>query len=138
MCDLSPLPDDANQVLRPYTGRSIGVDNGRMSMYVNLLSSALDGRLEELSGAALVHYALDCRAAMLASEPHHGASAYTALAAEVAYDRALLKLCAAHDLVVHPTEFSHPKRARDHLERQLATCNVDLAVLAKHRTRVSG
>jgi hypothetical protein len=124
-----------NRVLRPYTAQSIGAHNVRMSMYVSLLSSALNGQLDELSGAALLRYALDCRADMLATGPHKGASAYTALAAEVAYDRALLTLCAAHDLVVHPTEFAHPKRARDFLESQLAARNIDLAALAKHRTQ---
>ena len=41
-----------------------------MSMYVDILSSALDTWVDELTGTALVDYALVCRAEMLGVSPH--------------------------------------------------------------------
>jgi hypothetical protein len=106
-----------------------------MSMYADLLSSALVGRLEQLSGDALVGYALICRANMLASGPCRGNSAYAALATEIAYDRALLKLCAANDIAVVAADFSHPVEERHRLEVELADAGLDLAALGRRRAK---
>jgi hypothetical protein len=68
--------------------------SGSGSMYVALLLNALDSWDEDLSDDALVEYVLACRAEMLSALPRRGESAYSALASEIAYDRALFKLCA--------------------------------------------
>ncbi len=62
-------------------------------MYVEILSSALDQWVTDLTGSDLIEYALICREELRAVSPPHGGSAYTALAAEIAYDRALIALC---------------------------------------------
>jgi hypothetical protein len=102
-----------------------------MSMYADLLSHAPVGRLEGLTDAALVAFVVVCRAEMLASQPYKGASAYDSLANEVAYDRALLKLCAANDIEVGAGDFSHPAEERHRLEHRLADAGLDLVALAK-------
>jgi hypothetical protein len=104
-----------------------------MSMYVDLLSRALVGRVEELTGDDLVGYALVCRAKMLAAGAYNGASAYAALATEVAYDRSLLKLCAAHDIDVVVADFAQPTEERRRIEQMLVAAGLDLAVLARRR-----
>jgi hypothetical protein len=104
-----------------------------MSMYVDILSSALDTWVDELTGAALVGYALCCRAEMLDARPHLGATAYSSLAAEIAYDRALIKLCESNDVAVTATNFTFPKQERVRLERELAIAGIDLAALARPR-----
>lgn len=106
-----------------------------MSMYVELLSKAPEGRLEELSGDALVGYALICRAEMLEAAPHKGYSILSALATEVTYDRALLKLCAANGIEVATADFAHPLEERRRLERELAGAKLDLAALARRSPR---
>ena len=95
-------------------------------MYAHLLSSVLDDWVDELAGDALVDYALACRAATLVSRPRCSGSrmdesACIALSAEIAYDRALIKLCAANDIEVSPEGFSRPAAERGRLEYQLAT-----------------
>ena len=102
-----------------------------MSMYVDILSSALDGWVEELTGSALVDYALACRAEMLAIGPHRGDTAYSLLALEIAYDRALIKLCETLDVPVVPTSFAYPRAERFRLEHELAVAGVDLPALAR-------
>jgi hypothetical protein len=106
-----------------------------MSMYVEILSSALDSWVEELSGTALVDYALCCRAEMLGSGPRHGDAAYSSLAVEIAYDRALIKLCETGGVVVEATSFAFPQQERARLERELAISGVDLAALARRRRK---
>lgn len=102
-------------------------------MYVDILSSALDGWVDELTGRALIDYALECRAAMLSAGPHRGATAYSSLAVEVAYDRALIKLCEMHNVPVMATRFAYPRAERARLEHELARAGVDLAALARRR-----
>jgi hypothetical protein len=107
-----------------------------MSMYVELLSKAVDDGLEEFTGEALVGYVLACRAEMLATGPYWGASAYDALAAEVAYDRALLKLCSTSGIEVEAADFTHPSEERRYLETELAGGGINLRSLARQtRTR---
>jgi len=101
-----------------------------MTMYVHLLASAFDDWVDGLIGEALVDYTVVCRAEMLASQSsvhhHKGESAYIALAAEVAYDRALLKLCTACGIEASTQGFSHPSDERLRLERELVGMGVDL------------
>jgi hypothetical protein len=104
-----------------------------MSMYVDILSSALDTWVDGLTGPALIDYALVCRAEMLAAGPHHGDTAYSTLSAEIAYDRALIKLCESNGVAVVATSFAFPRQERTRLERDLATAGIDLAELARQR-----
>ena len=112
-----------------------GEDNDIMSMYVELLSSVLNDSLDDLSSDALVKHALVCRAEMLASRPYKGASAYSTLAAEVAYDRALLTLCTVKKINVVAADFSHPAEVRHRLELELESAGIDLIALARERIR---
>jgi hypothetical protein len=107
-----------------------------MSMYVDILSSALDSWVDELTGSALVDYVLACRAEMLDAGPRYGDTAYSSLAAEVAYDRALIKLCEANYVSVTATSFAFPSEARARLELELATMGIDLVTLARRRHEV--
>jgi len=104
-----------------------------MSMYVDILATALDGWDGELSGDALIDYALQCRAEMLEAGPNHGDTAYSLLAAQVAYDRVLIRLCETNNVTVFATNFSSPKKERARLERELASSGIDLSVLASRR-----
>jgi hypothetical protein len=105
-----------------------------MSMYAELLTSARQGKVEELSGAALMDYALACRAEMLAaSGPIQDASAFSVLAVEVAYDCVLLKLCAENGIDAVAADFSHPADDRHRLEIELKVAGVDLTSLARRR-----
>jgi hypothetical protein len=70
---------------------------------------------------------------MLASAPYRGESASLALAAEVSYDRALIKLCTANGIAADVVGFSHPGAERARLERELATAGIDLAAFARGR-----
>ncbi len=102
-------------------------------MYVDILSSALSEWGDELSGNALVDHALCCRTEMLCVAPYHHDTAYSSLAAEIAYDRALFKLCEANGIPVAATSFAFPRQERARLESKLATTGIDLAVLARRR-----
>ena len=107
-------------------------------MYTHLLSSVLDDWVDEFTGDALVDYALVCRAATLASRPRYSGngmdeSACIALGAEIAYDRALIKLCAANGIEVSAESFSHPAAERARLEHELAAQGIGLFDLAHKR-----
>ena len=106
-----------------------------MSMYVDILSRALDCWVDELTGSALVDYVLACRAEMLETGPRIGDTAYSSLAADVAYDRALIKLCETNYVTVTATGFAFPRQERVRLERELATCGIDLVALARRRRK---
>ena len=102
-----------------------------MTMYVDILSSALDTWVDDLTGTALVDYTLVCRAEMLGVGPHRGDTAYSSLAAEISYDLALIKLCESNYVAVKATGFAFPGQERARLERELATAGIDLAGLAR-------
>jgi hypothetical protein len=95
-------------------------------MYAHILASALDDWVDELTGDALFDYALVCRSEMLLPRVCQGGVALTALAAEVAYDRALIKLCEAHGIDVVDLSFTHPREERARLEEALAVAGLDL------------
>ena len=92
-------------------------------MYVTILSSVLNDWVDELSGAALIDFAQVCRAQMLESA---GATAVVALAAELSYDRALIKVCEAHGIDATTRRFSRPREERARLEGELLAIGVDL------------
>jgi hypothetical protein len=116
----------------------IRAEAGGVNMYTHLLSSVLDDWVDAFTGEALVNYALVCRAEMLASPSRHWDapedwSACGALGVEIAYDRALIKLCAANGIEVSVEGFSHPAPERARLEHQLAISGIDLMDLARRR-----
>jgi hypothetical protein len=102
-----------------------------MNMYTELLSSVFEDWVDELSGSALVDYALICRAEMLA--PRAAGTACAALAAEITYDRALIKLCVSRRIDVDVQGFGQPRRERERLERELAARGIDLVALARRQ-----
>ncbi|HEY6426034.1 MAG TPA: hypothetical protein VIX84_02280 [Acidimicrobiales bacterium] len=97
-----------------------------MSMYVAILSSALDDWVNDLSGKDLIEYALLCRQELRAVSSPRPGSAYTALAAEIAYDRALIALCTERGIDAHATSFVYPRAERQRIERVLRGEGVDL------------
>jgi hypothetical protein len=103
-------------------------------MYVDMLVGALDAWDLQLSSEELLDHALDCRVRMLATGTAHGASAFQALAAEVAYDRALIHLCNTVGIGTAPGEFHQPQAERSRLEQCLAgQVDVDLVALSRAR-----
>ncbi len=95
-------------------------------MYTDLLVRAQDSLLQDLDGNALVWYAIERRSEMLASGPVARASAMATLAVDVAYDCALLKLCAMEDIAALPTDFSSPAQGRRRFELELKSAGIDL------------
>lgn len=108
-----------------------------MSMYVDMLSLALDGWGSELGGDALVDYVLECRQRLLVSGIGMSEDADVSLAAELAYDRALILLCRDLGMEVGPAGFDDPFTERARVEAMVMTAGVDLASLSKGRTRRS-
>lgn len=101
-------------------------------MYVGLLMAVLEEWFTQPAEDALVEHALTCRRALNVAHGLRGADTYEAIAAEVSYDRALIRLCRGRAIEASPSMFSHPHEARRHLERQLREAGVDLAVLARN------
>ncbi len=92
-------------------------------MYAAILSSVLNDWVDELSGQALIDFAQVCRVQMIESA---GETAVIALAAELSYDRALVKVCAAHGIDVTTRRFTNPKQERVELEQELTALGIDL------------
>ncbi|HVA53206.1 MAG TPA: hypothetical protein VNF05_06800 [Acidimicrobiales bacterium] len=103
------------------------------SMYADLLSDALENWDGELSAGALFDHVLECRIEMLSARPSTGDDAYLTLAKEIAYDRALIKLCATHGIEARAVDFAHPGEERSRLERALSNHGVNLTELAQRR-----
>jgi hypothetical protein len=97
-----------------------------MSMYVEVLSGALEGWDARLAGEELLQYVVACRAVLPIHALGAGGMAEASLAAEVAYDRALIHLAAVHGIDVAPTNFCHPAIARQRLEMELTSLGIDL------------
>ena len=89
-----------------------GAHNRTVSMYVEVLSGAIDRWVTELSGDDLIDYVLSCRAALPAQDLGAGVWSEVTLVAEVAYDRALINLAAEFGIDVTPTNFAHPRIER--------------------------
>jgi hypothetical protein len=95
-------------------------------MYVEILSSALDEWVTDLGGPELIEYAVLCRDELQAVAPPNGRSAYAALAAEIAYDRALIAICTELGIYAHATTFAYPTAERKRIETLLAEQGIDL------------
>jgi hypothetical protein len=100
--------------------------NRRVNMYVRVLCGALDEWDQNLSDEDLFDHALCCRAALPAHALGAGGWTQASLAAEVAYDRALISLAAVHGIDVHARNFAHPGIERVRLEAALARQGIDL------------
>jgi hypothetical protein len=106
-----------------------------MSMYVDLLSTILGHEIEAQTGEELLELALRCRFRMLHSGPPRRLAAHDALANEVAYDRALIKLCVVNGIAVAPERFAQPRAEWTRLERALVEAGVDLGAHASRPCR---
>ena len=102
-------------------------------MYVDLLERALDDWVSEASDEELIEHALTCRLEMLIAGPRYGENVYAALAAELAYDRSLIKLSETHNIGATPARFLRPGEERRRLEHALRDAGVDLTELARRR-----
>jgi hypothetical protein len=100
-------------------------------MYVTLLSDALDLWDVDLDDDALLDHVRHCRAALPALDLGAGVMSETALAAEIAYDRALVCLAAQFGIDVTPTNFMHPRIERQRLEFELVGRGVVLEIPAR-------
>src|ERR1700678_3677369 len=98
--------------LSPLPGSWLRAEAGGVNMCAHLLLCAFDDWVDQLTGNALVEYAVICRLEMLASAPHSGAPGSLALAAEISYDRALITLCTDNGIVADALGFPPPGGAR--------------------------
>ena len=89
-------------------------------MYVETIATALDEWVDGADQIDLVQHALTCRTAMLHSSRDATTNAYNALAAEVSYDRSLIKLSESLGIAAGVSNFSHPIEARRRSEAALA------------------
>ena len=75
-----------------------------------------------------------CRADLAALEPRDDSpSTHDCLAAEVRYDRALLRLCASLGIGTSVERFSPPRDERHRLEHALAVRDIDLSLRGSTR-----
>jgi hypothetical protein len=102
-------------------------------MYVDMLSGALEAWGVDMSGEDLFDLALECRVRMLGTGTAHGATAYEALAAEIAYDRALIRLCDHVGIGASLGAFDQPHVERARLERCLAD-QADIDLVGRSRS----
>ena len=100
-------------------------------MYVRLLSASLEDWTDELTIEELIDHVLACRNEMLETLSGERDTVYALLGAEVAYDRALIKLCAVLNIEGDVVSFTSPKQERHRVEAALAKCGVDLASLSR-------
>ncbi len=109
-------------------------------MYVDVLSGALETWTGEQSGNALVDHVVACRVhLLLTTRTSQGRSTYDFLAAEVAYDRGLIRLCQDVGVMTSVANFADPRSERSRLEDLLtAQAGIDLPALARKRAAHSG
>jgi hypothetical protein len=96
-----------------------------VSMYVDILSNALAYSGVRLTIDELVDRAILFREAV-DFPGTYGQCAADVLAAEIAYDRVLIRLCELYGIAVDPAAFIHPHEARLCLEAHLTNVGVDL------------
>jgi hypothetical protein len=101
------------------------------SMYSDLLTNALANMDGVWNADDLFDHVLACRAEMLSSKPSPGDDAYLTIAKEIAYDRALIKLCLTHGIVARAQDFTHPGEERRRLERALVDHGVILTACTR-------
>jgi hypothetical protein len=105
-------------------------------MYVDVLSDALRAPHGTLTGEGLIDRVVDTRINMLSSRVGHTPTAYDLLAAEIAYDVSLIRLCDELGIVTGVAEFASPLIERTRIERVLAEDRgLDLGALTRARRR---
>jgi hypothetical protein len=102
-------------------------------MYVQLLTDALDGWVLASDRHDVVAHAVACRTQMLLATPRKGEPAFRALAAQVSYDRSLIKLCDLFGIATSPDKFSDALSERRRLERELSLAGLDLNKMSRAR-----
>jgi hypothetical protein len=101
------------------------------SMYVQLLTDALDEWVLASDRHDVVAHAVECRTHMLLATPRKGEPAFRALAAQVSYDRSLIKLCEVFDIATSPDRFSDALSERRRLENELTHAGLDLNKMSR-------
>jgi hypothetical protein len=101
-------------------------------MYVDLLTRALGkgegtDRSDDLLRADLIH----SRARLRATEGDTRNPVAEALARELSYDGALIRLCESLQVSTGPDRFANPVRERARLERELTALGVELSTEAE-------
>jgi hypothetical protein len=101
-------------------------------MYVDVLSDAVRASDGGLTGQALVDIVVDARVRMLSSRLGSAPSAYDLLAADIAYDVSLIRLCDDIGVATGVAEFANPLSERNRIEHVLAeSCGLDLYALSR-------
>ena len=99
---------------------------GRVSLYSELLANALDDYGDDSSVEMLVGSAAVFRAVLRAPVSAERGTPFGALATEIAYDCALIKLCALLGCEVAASSFEVPSHDRRRMERAIARAGIDL------------
>jgi hypothetical protein len=103
-------------------------------MYIGILSDALRAGPRQLTGDALVDYAVNSRVHMLSTRLGPAASVYDLLAAEAAYDASLVRLCGELGVITGAANFANPLTERTRIERLIADSHgIDLSALTRAR-----
>jgi hypothetical protein len=102
-----------------------------MSMYTDILHKAFEARPPTADPPMVreaVERLLDCRSRLAAtrSTERRADWAASALAAQVAYDVALIELARSVGLPCDPSTFEQPERRRRELDRELAARGMDV------------
>jgi hypothetical protein len=95
-------------------------------MYADVLTDAMRGWNDDLTGDALLGYVLACRAALSTRDLAGGGSARASLITQIAYDRALINLAASNGIEASPRNFRNPQEERHRLEMALAETGIVL------------
>ena len=103
-----------------------------MSIYADIVTNRLSTWIDTASGDRLIDYTLACRAEMFAARRTAAADPLALLAAEIAYDRALMRLCAERGIEIEASDFASPRTTRLVLENELYRVGVDLHAIARH------
>jgi hypothetical protein len=106
-----------------------------MTMYVEVHHRSLEKSDEAVADDSLLNHVLSLRAALPLRDLGAGVWSGEALAAEVAYDRALINLAARHGIDVAPVHFAHPRIERKRLEFELSCLGVSLHAQAEESTK---
>jgi len=107
-----------------------------MSMYADILDKAFarrPGRRSPTSVSEAILELFECRSRLSSAHPTvrlRGGWAATAVANQVAYDVALIRLARCLGIACHPGAFDLPELRRKELDRQLAARGVHLDQMA--------
>lgn len=101
-----------------------------MTFYAAIVASEFSSWVDKARGDRLVDYALSCRAEMFAARRTGNEDPLGLLAAEIAYDRALVRLCDERGIEIDVECIASSRTTRLYLEYQLYRAGVDLHALA--------